>query len=56
MNKKRFKSNKTLIKYLRENGDNIYNNATDEYLINESFNQHFICIDYYNKTGFYKII
>tara|TARA_R100001443_G_scaffold112154_1_gene125481 strand:+ start:942 stop:1112 length:171 start_codon:yes stop_codon:yes gene_type:complete len=56
MNKKIFRNEKTLIKYLRKNGDSVYNNATNEYLINEAFNQYFVCEDYYNKTDFYKII
>ena len=51
-----FKNKKTLIKYLRKNGDLIYNDASDEYLIDESFKQGYLDTDYYNETGNFKLI
>ena len=51
-----FKTEKEFIKYLRLNGDENYNNASDEYLVDEAFTQHWVSEDYYNETGYYKII
>ena len=51
-----FKNKSDIISYLRKNGDNIYNSASDDYLIDESFKQGYLDIDYYNNTGFYKLI
>ena len=51
-----FKSKNELISHLRKNGDKIYNEASNEYLIDESFEQGYLDIDYYNETGNYKLL
>ena len=51
-----FKSKNELISHLRKNGDKIYNEASDEYLIDESFEQGYLDTDYYNETGNYKLL
>ena len=56
MNNKIFKTEKEIIKYLRKQGDENYNNASGEYLLEEAFSHYFVCEDYYNKFGYYKII
>ena len=37
-----FKNESELIKYLRRNGDKIYNNASNDYLIKESYETGYI--------------
>ena len=38
-----YKNKKNIINYLRKNGCKNYNNASDEYIINEAFFINYVC-------------
>ena len=57
MNKKYiiFYNEKDVVNYLRKNGCKIYNEASDDYIIEEAFSQNWICQEYFNKTNNYQL-
>lgn len=51
-----FKTKKEAISYLRESGDKVYNDASDDFLLDEAFSQHVFDYKYYNNHGNFKLI